>query len=95
MWHNLNGTLAQAAGTSGTVTLRAGSIVLLVIAHASAGGASVSILGGPSIPIINGAAPIVIQNYHTLLKVDASNAGTIVFTGTDLYYVQSLTEGNY
>jgi hypothetical protein len=94
VWHNLNGTLAQAAGTSGTVTLRAGSIVLLVIAHASAGSATVSILGGAAIPIVNGAAPIVIQNWHTLLKVDASNTGTIVFTNTDSYYVQCLVEGN-
>jgi hypothetical protein len=95
MWHTLNGTIAQAAGTSGTVTLRAGSIVLLVIAHASAGGATVSILGGEAIPIVSAAPPTVIRMNHTLLKADSGNTGTIVFVGTDSYYVQSMTEGSY
>jgi hypothetical protein len=95
MWHNLIGTLATFAGTAGTVTLRAGSIVILVVAHSSVTGGTLVILGGPTIPIINGAASLVLQNYHTLQKVDASNTGTIVFTNTDSYYVQCLVEGNY
>jgi hypothetical protein len=95
MWHNLVGTLASFAGSSGTVTLRAGSIVLQVVAHASVGSATLVILGGPAIPIISGAAALVLQNYHTLQKADASNSGTIVFTNTDSYYVQCLVEGNY
>jgi len=94
MWHTLNGTLATFGGTSGTVTLRAGSVLIQVMVHASVAGASVSILGGPAIPIINGAPSLILQNYHTLQKVDASNTGTIVFTGTDSYYVQAAVEGN-
>ena len=42
-----------------------------------------------------GAAALILQNYHTLQKVDSSNTGTIVFTNTDSYYVQCLVEGNY
>jgi len=53
-----------------------------------------ALLGGPAIPIINGAPSLILQNYHTLQKVDASNTGTIVFTGTDSYYVQAAVEGN-
>jgi hypothetical protein len=95
MWHNLVGTLATFSGTSGTVTPRAGSVLLQIVVHASVAGATLSIFGGPAIPIINGAAPLVLQNYHTLQKADASNSGTIVFTNTDSYYVQCLVEGNY
>jgi len=94
MWHTLSGILAQYAGTSGTVTLRPGAVVLLVVAHASSVNATVSILGGASIPVVNGAPPLVIPMLHTLLKVDSGNAGTIVFTSTDSYYVQAVTEGH-
>lgn len=93
MWQILAGTLKQYAGTSGTVTLGAGEIIILVIAHASAGGATAVILGGPTIPVINGAQPLVIQNYHSLQQVNPTS-NTVVFTGTDMYYVQSVKQGN-
>ena len=94
MWRDTTGwKVAYKAGTSGTVTLPAGAILVLLIAHASAGGATAQILGGDPIPVINGAQPLYIQNYHSLQQANSA-ANTIVFTGTDMYFVQYVTAGN-
>lgn len=93
-WQDLVGQPQQYGGTSGTVTLGAGESVILVIAHASGAGASVSILGGPAIPVVQGAPPLSIRFNHTLFQVNSGNTGTIVFTGTDSYFVHSVKQGH-
>jgi hypothetical protein len=94
-WHNLIGTLKQYApnGGNGTVTIGAGECVLLIVAHASSASATLSILGGPAIPIVNGAPPTVIANLHTLMQ-STSASSTIVGTNTDQLYVQTVKQGN-
>lgn len=89
-WHSLTGTFGDASGTAGTVTLPAGAIVLLVSAHASAGSATLQILGGATVPVINGAATIIYEFGHTLVRANRASS-TIVFTNTDHYYVQWVT----
>lgn len=92
----------EAGGASGTVTLPAGACIILIITHATAGGATLQILGGANangqgatIPVIAGANQLTIQNYHPLHQANsASAAKTIVFTGTDQYYVQYAVPGN-
>jgi hypothetical protein len=94
MWTSLTGwKVGQLAGANGTATLPAGAVIVLVIAHASAGGATCSILGGPNVTVVSGAQPLYIQNYHALMQAN-SVSSTIVFTGTDMYYVQFVTAGN-
>lgn len=93
-WHALVGTFGQLAGTSGTVTLPAGACALLISAHASANGAYFTIFGGPQVPVINGAATIIYEFTHTLVQATSSNSGTIVFSGTDHYYIQYFKPGN-
>lgn len=87
------GTWRYKAGTSGTLTLAEGQTVKQIIVHAS-GAATVTILGGDAIPIISGVA-IAIRFQH-----DACVAGqtpgaalTIVFTGTDSYFVETIGPG--
>ena len=85
----LIGTPSQFAGASGTVTLPAGAFVTHIVAHASAGGATLSILGGPNIPIVNGAPPLVLQFLDDAMQGNATNGSQIVFTGTDSYWVRA------
>jgi hypothetical protein len=57
IYRGLVGTVQQFAGTAGTVTLSPGSFVTHIVCHATAGSASVQILGATAIPIISGAPP--------------------------------------
>jgi len=95
MWQVGTGwKLAEAAGASGTVTLPSGASIVLIVAHSTAGG-TLQILGGVTVPVIAGANQLVIQNYHPLHQANAGSAAkTIVFTGTDSFYVQWATPGN-
>lgn len=92
-WHNLVGRIVQYGGTSGTIQLGAGECVLLVVVSATAGGATLSVLGGASVPVVANAPPMTIQNFHTLLQAN-SVASTIVCTGTASYYIQTCRLGN-
>lgn len=93
MWRGLVGTPGQAAGTAGTVTLPAGAIIYMIMAHASAGSATVAILGQTAIPIINGASPLVLPFNSDVLQANANN-NTVVFTNTDSYAVFYVKSGN-
>lgn len=78
----LSGSWGYHAGVSGTVNIT--GRVLGVAAHAAAGGATVSINGGDTIPVPTGAG-IALTPVGTLI------APTIVFTGTDSYMVETVT----
>lgn len=86
------GRRGYKAGANGTVTLPKGAILLQVVAHASAGGATMSIFGGDAMPVINGAPPTVIPflNENWQARDNAASAGSqdVVFTGTDSYFVE-------
>ncbi|HEY2408838.1 MAG TPA: hypothetical protein VGI10_22690 [Polyangiaceae bacterium] len=86
--------LGEAAGNAGTVTLPKGAVLILIIAHASAGGATLQALGGPTIPVPVSTAPLVIQNHHALRQQNSATGVSVIFTGTDSYYVQYATPGN-
>lgn len=95
MWQHLCGTAAYKAGTSGTVTLPSGAILIAIVAHASTGGATVSIFGGDNIPIVNGAPPFVLDFKHTLFQASGSStAAQIVMTSTDSYMIHYVRQGN-
>jgi len=85
--------LVEFAGTSGSPTLPAGTIILQIITHASANGASVQLLSGVTVPVINGANSLYIINEH-LLMTKNSGSSALTFTNTDQYYVQALVPGN-
>jgi hypothetical protein len=87
MWHELNGTVGYAAGAAGTVTVPEGACVTQIIAHSTAGG-TVSIFGGNNIPLISAAASWIWRPHHTLWQANSANGQSIVFTGTDSYYVE-------
>lgn len=74
------GTWSYYAGVSGTVTVAGGQRVLGIGTHASSAG-SFTINGGNSIPVPAGVA----VNINPLANVVAP---TIVFTGTDSYFVE-------
>lgn len=95
MWRETAGyKLAEFTGTAGTVNVPKGAIVILMIAHASAGGATLTTLNNNTVPVINGANPLYIQNYHPLMCQNSGTNSSIVFAGTDMYYVQMLVPGN-
>jgi hypothetical protein len=86
-WHDLIGTIGQAAGTAGTVTLPSGAALLLLTVHSTAGG-SFTLFGGPSVAVIATAAPIFIEFNHTLWQAEGGgSAAQIVFTNTDHYWL--------
>jgi hypothetical protein len=84
---------AAPNGGNGTVTVPSGGILQFVVAHASSGGATVSVLGGQAIPIPNGASPTTIALYHQLFQANAS-ANTVVGTGTDMLVVHWINPGH-
>lgn len=95
MWKELvptrTGGWAYQAGASGTVTLPAGARILNIIAHATSAG-TVAILGGTAIPIIAGTV-FQLQFMHELATANTNasapaGSATVVFTGTDSYYVE-------
>lgn len=98
MWHELIGRPKYAAGTAGTVTVPAGSLLVSIVVHASAASATVSIFGGANIPVINGAPPTELRFNHTLFQsqndTNASGSQDIVFTNTDSYFVHYVSPGH-
>ena len=94
MWQHLVGSIKHyaPAGGAGTVTVGAGESVLIVQAHASGAGATVTILGGTAIPLAPGV-PFAMQAFHTLLQSNQAST-TVVFSGTDFAYVQTVKQGN-
>jgi hypothetical protein len=97
VWHDLSGYvaayLAPTAG-SGTVTVPSGGSIVLIVAHASAGGAYLTIFGGPEIVVVSGAPPLVIPFNHDLWTANSSNSGAVVFSGTDSAMVHYVKAGN-
>jgi hypothetical protein len=93
MWHDLIGKPIYYAGAAGTVTVGFGEVLHIIVVHSTAGG-TFTIFGGASIPVIATAAPTTYQFYHTLFQSNSANGGTIVFTGTDSYFVHTIREGN-
>ncbi len=85
---------ASPAGGNGTVTLDKGGILVSILVHASAGGATLTIFGGPAIPIPNGANPTPIQFFHTLYEATSANSGAIVGTNTDMLDVHWINPGH-
>ena len=90
MYNELSGTYVQKAGASGTENIPAGAQILQCIVHSTAGG-TVSLLGGPSIPIIANAPPTTLRFLHRLMSPSA--ASTVVFTGTDSYFLEYVKAG--
>lgn len=88
MW-TLPGPTLYKAGASGTVTLEKGNQILQVHAHATTAG-TVVILGGDSIPIPAGAGwGWQIQHLNWVAgSAQFSGSLTLVFTGTDAYFVE-------
>lgn len=85
-WSGLAGQEATyAAGASGTVTLPSGAVLIKVLCRSSAGG-TLTIFGGASIPIIANAASFDLDLKHANF-VAQGTANTLVFTGTDSYFV--------
>lgn len=74
------GTWSYYAGVSGAVSVSAGQRVIGIAAHSTSGG-TVSINGGPSIPL-----PATIS--VAIAPVGNLVAPSIVFTGTDTYMVE-------
>jgi len=96
-WHSLIGTFGDIAGTAGTAQIPAGGVVLLVSAHASVNAATFQIFGGAQVPVINGAATIIYEFPHTLIRATgATPAATnqIVFVNTDHFYIQYVVMRN-
>ena len=81
---NVTGTWNYIAGVSGTVSVPSGMRVIGITAHASVSGASLTINGGNSFPIISGCA-IAISPAGNVI------APTIVFTNTDAYFIETLS----
>jgi hypothetical protein len=90
-WHGLVGIAGYAAGASGSVTLPVGVVVLQILAHATTAG-TITIFGGPSIPVIAGTQ-FSLDCKDTLLQ-STGTGGVIVFTGTDSYFVRYVRQGN-
>ena len=86
---SLFGYWKQYAAASGTVTLAKGAQLIQLRAHSSAGG-TVVIFGGPAIPIITGESAFILRFDHGL-AVAPSATPTIVFTGTDSYFVEAIS----
>ncbi len=93
-WHSLIGRSGYLAGTAGTCTLPVGACVLQIVAHATAAG-TISIFGGASIPVVAGTQ-FTLDMKDTLLSAAATGGGpnTMVFTGTDSYFVRWVREGH-
>jgi hypothetical protein len=96
-WAPGNAAFFYTAGTAGTVTVSAGSYVTGLSAHATGGGATLTITpsgpqvtspaAGPGIPIPAGGAyslsrPVLVGNSNEL-----GTGSTLVFAGTDAYIV--------
>ena len=91
-WHGLVGSPGYTAGSSGTATVPTGSVIIAVTAHASVGGAAFTMLGGASVPVPSGTT-FSIDFKHALFQSAGGN-NTLVFTGTDMYFVHWVKQGN-
>lgn len=90
----LNGTPGYLAGSSGTATVPPGASVLQVIATATAGGATLSIFGGASIPVPAGA-PLILDFHHRLFQAIGTGASAQIATsGTASYFIHYVKSGN-
>lgn len=83
---NRPGLFAYTAGTAGTATIPAAGRVYQVTCHASGAGATFTINGGATIQVISGTAFSL--NFGGILI-----APTLVFTNTDAFYVDWVTNG--
>lgn len=87
------GTWRYKAGTFGTVTLPVGATVRQIYAHSTAGG-TVTIFAGDAIPVIAGSGWRLVFPDDVLVASETPGGGvTIVFTGTDSYFVDSIGPG--
>jgi hypothetical protein len=77
------------AGAAGTVTVPAGCVVAAIFCHAASAGTMVVTPVGqsalPSVPIPAGAT---FQDVLTPSEEELITGSTLVFTGTDAYYVR-------
>lgn len=87
MWTGLRGKWGYKAGASGSPVVAKGVQILRIWARSAAGG-TVAINGGDAIPIIAGAAPLLIDTKH--LNMVAGSTTPVVFTGTDSFYLEFL-----
>lgn len=83
------------AGSSGTVTLPAGAVVLSIRAESHAANGTVTIFGGDAIPI-DGATPgsghsIAALQFPSGQCVAEGGTKTVVFANTVSYFVEYLT----
>jgi hypothetical protein len=90
MYNEIQGTYFQKAGASGTENIPAGAQLLQCVVHSTAGG-TVAFLGGTAVPIIANAAPTTFRFLHRLMTPLA--ASTVVFTGTDSYFLEYVKPG--
>ena len=95
MWRELTGTLTVYTGSSGTVTLNNGDIVLKIMAFATTGSPTVAIFGGTAFAVSATSAPMVLDFSHTLLKAGSvGSANTVAFSSTSSYILEVLTPRN-
>ena len=101
MWHSLVGTFGYLSGSSGTVTVPAGAVVMQILVHSSTfpGGGTMTIFNSQTIPIIaNTTGLLEFRMNHTLMQSqnNTTTAGSqnIVFTNTDTYYIEYCKAGN-
>lgn len=92
MWREILGSFAYQATTAGTITLPKNATITRIAVHASAGSATLVILGyGVSgytaIPIIENAPPLDLQYNHDMLHCNV-NGYTVVGTNTDMLLVE-------
>lgn len=82
----------QAAGTSGTVTLPAGAVLLGIRADSQSAAGTVAIFGGTAIPIVGnapaGANTVLDLKFPHRLARAYAGALTIVFVNTVSYFVE-------
>lgn len=83
-WHGLIGVPRYAGGASGSVVLPAGAALIRVWCRSASGG-TLTIFGGDAIPIV-GSVPFDVDFKHALFVASAA-APSLVFTGTDSYFV--------
>ena len=83
----VQGVWGYKAGVSGSITLAANQKVVSIYAVALESAGSVVINGGDTIPVPYGATDKVSSAFGDLIRGDLI-APTIVFTGTDAYFVQ-------
>lgn len=87
------GTWRYAAGASGTITLPKGATLKQIIVHSTAGG-TVAIFGGTAIPVIAGTGFAIRFGHDVAVAAETPGADvTIVFTGTDSYFVETIGPG--